>query len=472
MPEITASSQRRIIGNFKREILRVKQLEDPPLQELIDYKNDLVTQNKRDVHLVLLEYLRYRADNARISDEINTFRQLERDLDEQDEDDQKLIGNWLKESDTEKFEVLRKDLKVNPQREVAIITCDGFLINGNRRRKVIETLYSETSDPKYQTMRVVILPSDDTDDDLGDGGAPTIEDIQRIEYAYQVQQSGHSDYTGINRALQYRGNMELGFSLEDQLRRDPQYHDLTLRKFQAAIKKIHKDFLNPLQECDAYLDYFDRPGLYTNVSKTGGSSGGRWQAFIDWSNTYNTHLKEERSLIGLGLDRNQAAKIKEIAYKVIRQRELKTAGKVHSFMRKLPKILKKPEIRRELMKITDERVLRRLPENERVDPEGNPYDPKTLDNLWSGNYGEHIINTAKKCIRLLEYETGTEKPKTLLEAALAKLEHDDMDPESVSTLENNDCIELCEKIQERSAELFTEFDHNRMRLNQLGNRNQ
>ena len=136
------------------------------IETALNYKNDLVTQNKRDVHLVLLEYLRYRADNARISDEINTFRQLERDLDEQDEDDQKLIGNWLKESDTEKFEVLRKDLKVNPQREVAIITCDGFLINGNRRRKVIETLYSETSDPKYQTMRVVILPSDDTDDDL------------------------------------------------------------------------------------------------------------------------------------------------------------------------------------------------------------------------------------------------------------------------------------------------------------------
>ena len=33
-------------------------------------------------------------------------------------------------------------------------------------------------------------------------------------------------------------------------------------------------------------------------------------------------------------------------------------------------------------------------------------------------------------------------------------------------------IELCEKIQERAGELFSEFDHNRMRLSQLGNRNQ
>ena len=51
MPEITASSQRRIIGNFKREILRVKQLEDPPLQELIDYKNAIIKNKKLNVIL-------------------------------------------------------------------------------------------------------------------------------------------------------------------------------------------------------------------------------------------------------------------------------------------------------------------------------------------------------------------------------------------------------------------------------------
>ena len=94
MPDITASATRRIITDFKNDIINEKQLENPPLKEIIDFRDDLTSRNRRDVYTVPLDYLRYRADNARISAEVKTFRQLERDLDERNGDDQNKIGDW------------------------------------------------------------------------------------------------------------------------------------------------------------------------------------------------------------------------------------------------------------------------------------------------------------------------------------------------------------------------------------------
>lgn len=471
MPNITASQTRRIIEDFKNDILTVKELDEPPRREVIDYKDDLTRDNKRDVHLVPLEYLRYRYDNSRLNAETETFQQLNRRLNENDADDQKLIGDWLVESDTDAMERLMNDMRINRQREVAIITCDGFLINGNRRKKAFELLSNENdADQRFRRMKVVILPSSNPVE-FGEGGAPTYEDIQRIEYAYQVQESGRSEYTGINRALQYRKNINLGFSLETQLRKDPQYSNLTnSRKFTAVVNKIKKEYLNPLDEVDKYLEYFDRAGLYTNISKTGDASQGRWQAFIDWSNTFNTHLSSESSLLEMGLNRGGVGNIKEIAYKIIRQRELKEAGKVHQFMRDIPKFLKRNEIKSELNKITEDRVPRRLPTEKRVDEEGKSHDIRTLDNIWSGEYGNQIINITKKCRQWLDFGVTIERPKQLLEEALKKLNHEAMDPESVATKDNDECLRLCDEINDRVSELHTDFDHNRMKREQLSNK--
>ena len=75
-------------------------------------------------------------------------------------------------------------------------------------------------------------------------------------------------------------------------------------------------------------------------------------------------------------------------------------------------------------------------------------------------------NIAKKCKSALDHDDETNKPVTLLAAALAKLEHEKMHTE-VETQENKNCLELCEKISGKAIELKDGFDHNRMRLQQL-----
>jgi len=467
MPKITARQTRRIIEDFKNDIKTYSVPEEPRRKEVIDYKDDITRNNKRDVFLVPLDYLRFRYDNSRLNAEAETYQKLNRLLDENNADDQALIGEWLRESDLDAMDRLMNDMRINGQRDVAIVSCDGFLINGNRRKKALKLLSVENpGDQRFSNMRVVILPSNDSED-FGPGGAPTYEDIQRIEYAYQVQESGRSEYTGINRALQYRKNEMLGFTLEGQLRKDPQYSNLSDAKFNAAVRKIRKDYLEPLKECDNYLKYFDRTGIYTNISKTGDASQGRWQAFIDWSKTLTNHLSKESKMLGLGINRGDVGKIKEIAYKIIRQRELKESGKVHQFMRDIPKFLQRKEIKNEIFKITEKKVPRRLSEEKRVDEDGNPYDVRTLDNIWSGEYGCEIINITKKCRQWLDFGITIEKPKQLLEESLQKLNHEKMDPESVSLDDNDDCMRLCQEIGDRAHKLHTKFDRNRMRKKQL-----
>ena len=102
------------------------------------------------------------------------------------------------------------------QREPAFITCDGFLINGNRRKMVIDQLKSDfPEDDRYPFMKVVILPG------LNEpGGPPSLVEIEKLENRYQLQSDGKSEYYGFDRALSMKRKIELGLSLEEQLRDD------------------------------------------------------------------------------------------------------------------------------------------------------------------------------------------------------------------------------------------------------------
>ena len=99
-------------------------------------------------------------------------------------------------------------------------------------------------------MRVVVLPE----------GATELE-IQKIENRYQLQGEGKSEYQGLNRAIKIKRNIENKFSLEAQLRDDPNYHDLPLKDFEKIVKRFEKDYLKPLDCVDKYLETFGRKGF-------------------------------------------------------------------------------------------------------------------------------------------------------------------------------------------------------------------
>ncbi len=465
MPQRTTSAHREIIPDFKERILQAAVLIEPEGSQLINFRDDISSDNKRSNWKVSLEYLLYRFDNSRLNAEVKSYIKGGERLDEENDDHQEMVGEWLEESDDINMTKLVNDIRQNGQTDVAICTCDGFLINGNRRRKALEILYNSTSEEKYNFMKVVVLPSGDNDA-FGPGEQPSLIEIQQIEYSCQVQATGKSEYSGINTALLYKKNIDMEYSLEAQLRNDPQYHHLDTRAFNKTLKDKTNDYLLPLKEVDTYLTYFKRDEQYTSVSQGGDKDEGRWQAFIDWSNFYRIHLKDDTKLLQLGLTKKDIPNIRKIAFKIIRQKELGQAGKVHVFIRSLKKMLPKNYIKRDLLKLNDDLVPPNLPASEQIDSEGNPLNIEELDKRWRGKYGEHIVNIAKKCKSALDHDDETNKPVTLLAAALAKLEHEKMHTE-VETQENKNCLELCEKISGKAIELKDGFDHNRMRLQQL-----
>jgi len=117
------------------------------------------------------------------------------------------------------------------QNEPAVITCDGFLINGNRRKMVLERLAKKPGVSEF--MKVVILPGPNDP-----GGPPTLIEIEQLENRYQLQSEGKSEYYGFDRALSIKRKTELGFSLRDQLRDDPKYANAPEKELEKAVKQV------------------------------------------------------------------------------------------------------------------------------------------------------------------------------------------------------------------------------------------
>jgi hypothetical protein len=114
------------------------------------------------------------------------YERLNGHLDEKDQNAQDILRGFLRHKDPEKTYALIKSIEHAGQSEPAIITCDGFLINGNRRKMAFETL-REQGKADYEFMKVVILPG------IGEsGGPPTLLEIERLENRYQLQSEGKS----------------------------------------------------------------------------------------------------------------------------------------------------------------------------------------------------------------------------------------------------------------------------------------
>lgn len=286
MARLTTEGTRQIIEDFAEEIRDRRSQTAKPTKEVINFRDDMLNGIERDVWQVPIELLRYRKDNGRIASDVLDYERNFGPLDEKDDHAQEKIRDFLEKKDPERTGVLRKAIAHTGQQQPAIITCDGFLINGNRRKMVMDGLRKDNpNDQRYQYMKAVILPG------KGDtGGPPTLLEIEKIENRYQLQSDGKSEYYGFDRALSIKRKMNLGFSIEEQLADDPGYVGATRKELKKAVDRCRKDYLDPLECVDRYLQQFRREGLYRTVSKGVADPEGRWQAFLDYSNTLNNYL--------------------------------------------------------------------------------------------------------------------------------------------------------------------------------------
>ena len=264
MSKLTKSKTREIIDDFAQEIAKRKELGPKPAKTVIDFRNERRSGFERDIFYVPIDYLRYRKDNGRISSDVINYEKSNGLLDEKSKRAQEIVQGFLEEKDKEKTKELIRAIEHDGQREPAIITCDGFLINGNRRKMVMEKLANVPKyrgDPKFTNMKVVILPGKD---DMG--GPPKLLEIEQIENRYQLQSEAKADYYAFDRAISMRRKIEFGMSLEEQLRDDPIYAGLGEKKFREEVKNFEGEYLKPLECIDRYLSYLGREKLYSTVS--------------------------------------------------------------------------------------------------------------------------------------------------------------------------------------------------------------
>ena len=362
---MTQDKHREIIADFAGEIRKRRIETSPPESTRIQFREGIGGSDEFSVYNVPLDLLRFRKENGRISSSVKTHERLFGPLDPIDSAAQDKLRQFLREKDPEKTEELKRLLRAAGQREPGIITADGFLINGNRRKVALEELSSSPrADDKFTWMKVVILPGEEDE-----GGPPTLKEIEQIENRYQLQAEGKAEYYAFDAALSIRDKEASGYTLEEQMRDDPQYKLMDEAEFKKAVKKRRKETLDPLDRIDDYLDTVRRPGEYSAVSKGLGDPEGRWQAFYDLSQYFFSKAKTAKGLRTMGIDEDEAGKIMQTSYAIIRMREVPTFGKLHNIMRDLHTYCKHGK--KHLLKIATD-VKHQLPEGEETDEGGRP----------------------------------------------------------------------------------------------------
>jgi len=452
MGKATKEKEREIIEDFAVEIARKRTNTAKPETAVIDFRNDRTNNFERPVWEVPLEILRFRKDNGRIASDVLSYEKNYAPLSEINQEDQKKLGKFLYEKDVQKTEELKNSLFHGGQRDPAIITCDGFLINGNRRKLVLEQLSEKHPEGgKFLSMKVVILPGKEKDG----GGPPTLKEIEQIENRCQLQSDGKAEYYNFDRALSIRRKIELGISLDDQLRDDPNFVNLSKREFEKEKKRIESEYLGPLECVDSYLNNLGREEMYDTVSKGRDDKKGRWQAFIEYHKVVYKRLSDEKRRIEMGIKEDEIGKIEDAIFKVIRKQEIPDCRSVYMLVREFPKLLSNEDAKEEIMKISE--INPDLTEAECYDKDGKEYDPRTLDKIWGQKHASEIVMHIKKAKAIVAYAIQAETPLTLLEASLKKLNHEKMDLKAIQTSDTDKAKGLIQDIRNRIKDLEGEF---------------
>jgi hypothetical protein len=459
---ITREALREIVPDFAKAIREKKVKNVKPTTAVINFRDEKLKGHERPIESVPIDLLRYRKDNGRIASDVMNHEHLNGPLDEKDEGAQKILRDFLHRKHPEMTDILIKSIEHQGQNEPAIITCDGFLINGNRRKEAYEQLRTvHKGDEHYNYMKVVILPGPDDE-----GGPPTLLEIERLENRYQLQSEGKSEYYGFDRALSIKRKMMLGFTLEEQLRDDPRYVRATEQELKKAVKEYESMYLGPLECVDRYLQYFDREGMYGSISSGVSDKEGRWQAFIDYSHTYNRRLLNPQWQIENSLDEEDIPEIEEAAFKMIRLRILKGLPKVHQIMRKLPAMCGPKESRKQVLAIANE-IESTLPNKEQFDAQDKPLSPDEIDRKWAQHHQQKLIMLTKKALDFVEQSKEKETPLALLEAALKKLTHEDFKVENISHTEYQEATRLAADIEKTARDIGRQLYDNTKKLKSL-----
>ncbi len=397
MSNKTLAAKREIIEHYATAINEKKQALDVPKNDVIDFRNDKDINLARDIWLVPIDLLHFRPDNNRINAKMKTFIKYNPEyLDVNDHtkpEFQNIIAEKLKEQDKGKFKELKSLIKAKGQDKYAIATCDGFLIDGNRRKATMEELFREDGRTEFSMMKVIVLPDGKRE---GDGGAPTNQEIRTLERILQISKDGRSEYSNLNKALSTKEEIELlDGDKEAYLKADPGNRNIisNKRKFNKALKDIDNDYLGPLDVIDQYLIEIGREEEYTIVEEKS-----NWNAFRDFYQKIISTITPEN-----GYSSEDAAGLTDIGFKM-----LSTGSFDRDLMYEIRDLKKYWE---------DDQQKKQISYIKKLD------NPELLsDDIEANKVRENIREIVKKTRNIKNYTDAKDKPLKLIKDAVAKID--------------------------------------------------
>ena len=249
---------------------------------------------REPVYRLALQELAFNKANGRIKAEVlEKEAELGRDLAPSSPEDQKIIKEILLSIRPDENTKIRDDLKKNGQMHPGIITCDGIVVNGNRRKALLEELCDETGDEQFKYLDIQVLPSDITKAELW-----------LIEAGIQMSTPQQLDYSPINHLLKLREGYESGLRIED----------MAARIYGVSEDNITVD-LERLKLIDEYLDEFlKKPNRYYLVKQLN-------EHFIDLQDILNWASRPRGNVqLNWQWDKSDINELKLIAFYYIRIR--------------------------------------------------------------------------------------------------------------------------------------------------------
>ena len=398
---------------------------------VIPYKDWEMRQKPSEVYELPIQYCKFRLENGRIKTEILSHIKVQGKLKANEDETQKIISDYLGKSDRKTNEDLKKILKKEGQKDPAIITADGYLINGNRRCWAFQQLLKEDPDERFKKLKVVILPGTKNPE------RPTISDIAVLESRLQNYKTGKSEYTKMNKALTYYSYTQGNVPLEEILKYDATFGDSDEKKFKKNVQKFKKEYFEPIKLMDEYLESIGTPGDYKRVAN-------RWMSFEELAVKVTSQLKNEKFLVENNIEKNEIGIIKSAGFNLIKIKDSHEVAADNRFLiRELVKWIK-----------TEKKDVLKIGKIEDVDKEIK--DIETRDSVWQENQGNQLIKIIKKLQGLTERAKDQEDPLNRLREALSKLKHEDLEVNQLEQMKIPDveiAFKLCNDIEAANNEL-------------------
>lgn len=425
----------------RRSLEKIKQ-EDTPVMTGVElfYKGE---KRKFNVYKIPLANLVYNPYNGRIGTKVKTFEVTKRTIDPENEEDIKVIEEFLWDSKPDRNKKTMRSLLKDGQLEYGIVSKNGFIIDGNRRASLLNKLNNErvkhekkgNNTDHCQYFNAIIL-DDDADK----------REIVALETNYQLGREEKLEYNPIEKYLKCRQLVELGYS-NDKIAK--------MMGLEEKEKTVEK-YLNILKLMEEYLKWYDYDEMYTMLEKREGP-------FVDLNSYINAYTKQSgNAKTDWNPQEDDINDMKVLCFDYIRMqyegkefRLISKNGKSpvassffankniwESFRDKHFETVDKVEENSIDFYInraeTDDEIIANLEER---------------DEVWKKEVGKELKQNLKYNTNKLENRQQADKPYMLLDKAMSALQDIDINQESLYT---EDAFEMLNTINKKAYELCNE----------------